>query len=119
MFHYYTNKVVRGKIVLRRFFSKFHDLLDFQRVLKPFLHSGLAGLDEITIGNHEKFSGCAVQTFGRYAAGRVEVDSEDPWLDVLDERFQRHDLRFKALMLEVIMSPVFRQAGPPKEEEGQ
>lgn len=65
------------------------------------------------IGEHERFPVCAVQTLGRYASGRIEADSESAWLDVLTERFEHHDYRIKALLLEVIMSPLFRQAGEP------
>jgi hypothetical protein len=65
------------------------------------------------IGKHQNFPRCAVQTLGRYAMGREEADEESEWLKVLTERFEHHDYRFKALVLELIMSPLFRQAGEP------
>ena len=66
------------------------------------------------IGDHRNFPRCAVRTLGRYATGREESEEEAALLAVLTERFEVHDYGFKALVLELIMSPLFRTAGTPK-----
>ena len=66
------------------------------------------------IGDHRNFPRCAVRTLGRYATGREESEEEAALLAVLTERFEHHEYGFKALVLEMIMSPLFRTAGTPK-----
>ena len=71
------------------------------------------------IGEHPDFTRCMVRTLGRYASGRLEVEEEEAWLDTLDDRFEHHDYRVRAWLLEIVMSPLFRSAGAPHEGEAE
>lgn len=66
------------------------------------------------IRNHPAFPGCLVRTLTRYATGRVEERPERAHIDVMTERFAAHEYRVKPLLLEVVMSPMFRNAGAPQ-----
>lgn len=65
------------------------------------------------VRSHPSFAPCLVRTLTRYATGRVEVPSEGPHLNLLSERFETHGYRIKPLILEIVMSPMFRRAGAP------
>ncbi len=69
------------------------------------------------IRNHPAFVPCMVKTLSRYATGRVETYQESAWLNELVERFNLHGYRIKPLVLELIMSPMFREAGQPAQHE--
>ena len=71
----------------------------------------------VAIRNHRQFVPCIVRTLSRYATGRIETNEERAWLDTLVERFEGHKYRFRALALEVVMSPFFRKAGATEEAE--
>ena len=66
------------------------------------------------IRDHEDFAACLVQTLTRYATGRVEERDERPVLDVLSEQFAAHEYRVQPLLMEIVMSPFFREAGEPR-----
>jgi hypothetical protein len=66
------------------------------------------------IRDHEAFAPCVVRTLARYATGRVEAPGEHVLLDDLSARFAALDYRLQPLLLEVIMSPMFRNAGAPR-----
>jgi hypothetical protein len=67
------------------------------------------------IGAHQAMPGCLVRTMARYATGRVETDDERSWLKTLTERFELHGYEVRPLMLELVMSPMFREVGPPSD----
>ena len=50
----------------------------------------------------------------RYATGRVETRAEIATVRAMAERFAAHDYRVKPMLLEVVMSPMFRNAGVPQ-----
>lgn len=80
---------------------------------------GAAFVDAISLGeqirNHDDFAPCLVRTMGRYVSGRIEgTTAEREWLETLSERFAHHDYRVRMLMLEVVMSPLFRRPGDPQ-----
>ncbi len=87
-------------------------LIDASGELDSIEFGDAAELGE-AIRNHPAFVPCIVKTLGRYATGRLETDDEIKWLDVLVERFSQHEYRIKPLVLELIMSPMFRSAGNP------
>ncbi len=64
--------------------------------------------------NHPDFGPCMVRTLARYATGRVEAFEERNIMHVLEERFEVHGYRVKPLILELVMSPLFRRPGEPK-----
>lgn len=66
------------------------------------------------IRNHAAFAPCVVQTLVRYANGRVETPSEDAALTALANRFADLGYRLQPMLLEIVMSPLFRQAGAPR-----
>ena len=66
------------------------------------------------IRDHEAFAPCVVRTLARYATGRVEAPGENVLLDDLSARFAALDYRLQPMLLEVIMSPMFRNAGAPR-----
>ena len=68
------------------------------------------------IRNHKEFVPCVVKVLSRYAVGRLESDGEADWLDVLSERFKIHGYQLRPLILELVMSPLFRGIGELKEE---
>ena len=63
------------------------------------------------IRNHRQFVPCVVRTLNRYATGRMETSEERAWLETLVERFEGHKYSFRALALEIVMSPFFVKAG--------
>lgn len=77
----------------------------------PF--SDAAGLGR-AIREHPGFAPCVVKTFARYALGRLEVPGETAALNTLNARFAAHGYRVRPLLLELVMSPLFRRAGAPR-----
>ena len=61
-----------------------------------------------------ELSRCLVRTLGRYASGRVETRDEMDHIWNLDDRFASHAYRVKPLLVEIVMSPLFRNAGAPQ-----
>ena len=55
----------------------------------------------------------------RYAMGRLESIEERSVLRSLQERFELHGYRVKPLMMEVVMSPLFVNAGKLIEEASE
>ena len=66
------------------------------------------------IRDHPSFSPCLVRTLTRYATGRVETGDERALLDVLSARFAAGGHQVRPLLIEIVMSPMFRNAGTPK-----
>ncbi len=67
------------------------------------------------VREHGNFPSCTVRTLARYATGRIEPDDADAALDLLTSRFtETHGHRARALILELVMSPVFRRVGAPE-----
>jgi hypothetical protein len=81
---------------------------------KPF--DGPAQLSEV-VRNHQDFPRCLVRTMSRYATGHVESREETRWINQLNERFSHHGYEIEPLILELIMSPIFRQPGILAEEQ--
>lgn len=79
---------------------------------------GEAFVDAVGLGrairDHPRFAPCVVRTMVRYATGRVEAAGEQPVLDALAERFASSGYRIRPLLVEVVMSPMFRRAGDPR-----
>lgn len=79
---------------------------------------GVFFADPIELGqavrNQGDLSRCLVRTLARYANGRVETWDEVDHVWILDDRFAAHDYRVKPLLLEIVMSPLFRNAGAPQ-----
>lgn len=67
-----------------------------------------------SIRNHPAFAPCTVRTLARYATGREESRDELSHLDVLATHFAAGEYRLKPLLLEIVMSPMFRNAGVPQ-----
>jgi hypothetical protein len=64
------------------------------------------------IADHPAFTKCMARTMTRYALGRMESsEEEDTHISTLEARFQSSGYRLKALALEIVGSPMFRQAG--------
>jgi hypothetical protein len=70
-----------------------------------------------TVARHPAYLPCFVQMLVRYATGREETSAEEPWQGVLLERMEAQGNQVKPLILDIIMSPLFRQAGELKEVE--
>ena len=70
---------------------------------------GPLGLGQ-AIANDPKFPKCFVRTLTRYARGREEVESEEPALKALQLAFSDGGYRVQDLIIEVIRSPLFREA---------
>ncbi|MEE2786739.1 MAG: DUF1592 domain-containing protein [Myxococcota bacterium] len=69
------------------------------------------------IRHHPAFAPCVVKVVSRYAIGRTEGGEESDWLAVLTDRFKHHGYQLKPLILELIMSPLFRGNGALKEAQ--
>ena len=67
-----------------------------------------------SIRNHPDFPACLVQMVTRYAMGRVEIREELPHLDLMAERFSELHYRVQPMLLEIVMSPMFLNAGEPQ-----
>lgn len=81
-------------------------------------HGSLDGKDFSTpaelgqrISEHSKLSSCFVRSLSRYGNGRVEDLSEQALLELLTERMEHHEHRFKPMVLEYILSPLFLNHG--------
>jgi hypothetical protein len=68
-----------------------------------------------TIATDDNFTWCITRGLGRYVTGRKEASAEGSHVDVLNERLIHHEYQLKPLLLEVIMSPLFRKAGSIEE----
>lgn len=66
------------------------------------------------LGEHPGFSQCLVRSMTRYAVGRPEVRDEVDLVERLGERFAEHGYQIQPLILEIVMSPMFRDAGDPR-----
>ena len=77
---------------------------------------GPAGLAE-AVANHPDYLPCFLQMMVRYATGREETGEEAPWHAILLERMEAQGNQVKPLMLDIVMSPLFRQAGELREVE--
>lgn len=85
-------------------------LIDPRGHVDGFAFDNPAGLGA-AVGAQTRFTDCFVRTMARYATGVHEDEEHDPWLDLLFERFGHHGYEVRPLMLELILSPVFRRAG--------
>jgi len=64
------------------------------------------------IAAHPAFTKCMTRTMARYALGRIESSEEAAsHILTLESRFENSGYRLKTLALEIISSPMFRQAG--------
>ena len=72
-----------------------------------------AGLGS-AIRNHAAFAPCMVKTLVRYANGRVEAPTEEAAIGDLADRFADLGYRLQPMLLEIVMSPLFRTAGEPR-----
>ena len=64
------------------------------------------------IAEHPAYTACMARTMTRYALGRLESEAEaDAHLQTLEARFRESGYRLKALAIEVILSPMFREVG--------
>ena len=91
-------------------------LIDASGDLDGAMFDGPVGLGE-ALGEHPNLTKCLVQRMSRYAMGRLENIDERSILTSLEERFELHGYRVKPLMMEVVMSPLFRNAGKLIEAE--
>ncbi len=66
------------------------------------------------IRRHPDFAPCVVQMLTRYATGRTLVLDEFRALPTATERFAALDYRVRPMLLEIVMSPMFRSAGAPQ-----
>ena len=95
---------------------------DFGAVIDPsgnldgVLFDDAKGLSE-ALREHPAYAPCVVKTLSRYATGRSLSRAESTWINTLADRFEHHGFRFKRMMMELVMSPVFLAAGPLKEVE--
>ena len=89
-------------------------LIDASGDLDGVAFDGPEGLAD-AIANHPDYLPCFVQMLVRYATGREETIDELPWHDVLLERMAEQGNQVKPLMLDIVMSPLFRHAGELKE----
>ena len=69
------------------------------------------------LATHPDFLPCVVKVLSRYAIGRLESGIEKRWIELLTHRFAVHDHQLTQLLLELIMSPMFRTVGGLKEAE--
>ena len=81
-------------------------------------YDGPVGLGQ-AVAEHPNLTSCLVQRMSRYAMGRLENIEERSILSSLEDRFEVHGYRVKPLMMEVIMSPIFRNAGKLIEEASE
>ena len=66
------------------------------------------------VREHPEFTSCLVKSVAQYATGRLITDEEAPLLQDLNTRFERLEFRLKPLFLELVLSPLFYNAGAPK-----
>jgi hypothetical protein len=66
------------------------------------------------IRDHPDFAPCLVRTLSRYATGRLETEGEEAILDNLSGRFAASGHLVRPLMIDIVMSPMFRSAGQPQ-----
>jgi hypothetical protein len=61
------------------------------------------------VHDHPDLPRCLVENMYQYATGTEPVDGERAMVDVLAQRFERSGFRIKALLLDIVTSPGFRQ----------
>jgi hypothetical protein len=66
------------------------------------------------VREHPEFTSCLVKSVAQYATGRLITDEEAFLLQDLNTRFERLEFRLKPLFLELVLSPLFYNAGAPK-----
>ena len=69
------------------------------------------------VREHPSFAPCLVQTLTRYALGRRETGNERLRLMQLVRRFEARDHRIRPLLMDLVTSPLFREAGPLQEAQ--
>ena len=85
----------------------------------------LNGAEELgqAVSESPHFTSCMTKRLYRYAVSHLEGFEEYPLITQLNERFrQDHDFRFKALIIEIVMSDAFRHLSPQEltvDENGQ
>ena len=60
--------------------------------------------------NHPDFPKCLIRNLHRFVTGQVETDQQQEMLAALTRRFAEVGYRFKPILTEFLMSPVFREA---------
>jgi hypothetical protein len=63
------------------------------------------------IANHERFGSCLARSFFRYGVGHLEEPGEIPALAALGRAFEDSGFRVQDLVLELVLSPAFRETG--------
>ncbi|MEE2788241.1 MAG: DUF1592 domain-containing protein [Myxococcota bacterium] len=61
--------------------------------------------------NHPDFPKCLIRNLHRFVTGQVETDQQQEMLAAMTRRFAQVGYRFKPILTELLMSPVFREAG--------
>ena len=69
------------------------------------------------VAEHPAYLECFLEMMVRYATGREETGDESAWHALLLERMEAQGNRVRPLMMDIVMSPPFRQAGELKEAE--
>lgn len=87
--------------------------IDASGVLDGLKYDGPDELAQV-LYDHEDTGRCVTKHIYRYATGHHETEGEAEVIDDLSARFEASGYRIKALLLETVMSPGFRQAGPPR-----
>lgn len=61
------------------------------------------------VHDHPDVTSCLVKNMYRYATGSEVAEGERTLIDTLDQRFEQSGYRVKALLLDIVTSPGFRQ----------
>ena len=64
-----------------------------------------------SLRTHPNFPGCVVRNLHRFITGRIESDGQKPMLAALTRQFAKNTYRFKPLLVGMLMSRIFRNAG--------
>lgn len=67
------------------------------------------------VRQHPSFAPCIVQMLLHYAIGREVTSGEREWFRTLVSRFETHGYSMQPLILEIVTSPLFLNAGPAAE----
>ncbi len=83
--------------------------LDTTAHIQGIPHSEFSSLKELgnILANDSTCQRCMVKQIFRYAAGRHEVESDQPHIDALYETFRKSGFRFKDLILALVTSQPF------------
>mgnify|MGYP002632698679 CR=1 FL=1 len=87
--------------------------IDATGVLDGDKYDGPAEFAEVLF-EHQDTGSCVAKHVYRYATGHVETEGEREVIEDLSARFAASGYRIKALLLETVMSPGFREAGAPR-----